>query len=208
MRLKEFINESYELDELNDLIHRNCKPYLSLIGTHKPIMRGMEYVDDDLGIKNVRKDRRPLGMQKADANILNDWLEKNGHCRRDRSVLCSYNDSNVSNFGVVYYIFPIGSFRYSWVESRDINGSYSATGWDGNSVEAWIDSQSGEPSKISKSILSRMKIPFEKYFHTDEGFSEMMNNRYECWIECKQYYNAIMSLYSWEDKRLVKDEDI
>jgi len=207
VRLLDYINESsYELDNFNDLIHKDCRPYLSLIGNNNPIMRGMRTADR-LGIKDVRKDRRPLGMDKEDANVLNDWLQRKGHCRRDKSVLCSYDSETADNFGFVHYIFPIGSFRYSWIEARDINGSYNPTGWHGNTVEAWIADQKKESNIDDRLILSRLRMPFEHYFHTDEGYSEMMTKRYECWIECDKYYNAMIDIYSWEGGRLVRDEE-
>jgi phage-related protein len=94
MKFKQYLNEAgkaiTDINEFNDLVHKKCKPYLNLIKPlQHPFIKGMlpEY---DTGIKKVRQHRSPSGTDRIVFKRLNDWLQKNGHNRRDNSLITSY----------------------------------------------------------------------------------------------------------------------
>jgi hypothetical protein len=186
MRLKQHINETIDFDNINVLIHKNCKQYLKLIGHHKPLFRGMES-EPYIGIKDVRKDRKPYGMSSEEADYLNAWLQKNGHARRDQSVICTSDGDHVDIFGEPYYIFPLDHIaKYTWFHSPDMNMEGDA-GWDYNTIMAWKLTTNGEYI-VNSNILDRLKMPFEDFFTTNKEFNYAYDHGYEMWIDCDKYY--------------------
>ena len=90
MKFYNWINED-EIPHINEMIQRDCKPYLKLIDkiNGHVFTRSMDVATLDekkFGIKKVRKNRRPRGMGLVTFQDLNDWLEKNGHYIRNISV--------------------------------------------------------------------------------------------------------------------------
>ena len=193
MRLQQYINESeMSIEEINTLIHKKCKPYLKLIKGEYPLYRGMDTGYSLKGIKDVRTDRHSKGMSTNNFNILNSWLKKNGHAERSKSVI-STSDKNFADYhGTVHYIFPMGKFKYTYIEAKDLNIDYPNTGWDVDVIgyfEMGIDNE------------------VKDYFHTDKGFKIAYKNKYEIWFESKQYIYAD-TFYDWDISKevLVKNE--
>lgn len=210
MRLQQHISESRSkeipFDGINELIHKNCKKYLSLIKGREPLYRGMDN-EPSLGLKSVRKDRRPYGMTKLEAAHLNNWLEKDGHARRDRSIMATSNKDNVRMFGESYYVFPLDPIvKYTWVETADINLD-DDQGWHSMMVPAWIVLDGGIPKNTlmsddyAQKVTKNLKKPFEDHFHTNEGWKTAVKKEYEMWIECNEYYFARTDLFHWGYKK-------
>jgi hypothetical protein len=193
MRLRRHINESeeFDLDNINSLIHKNCKQYLRLISGKTPLLRGMksERLDDPfVGIKDVRKDRMPFGMSPTEANFLNDWLQKNGHARRDKSVICTSDKEHIEVFGDSYMIFPLDPIKkYTWLHSQDMNLD-GDVGWEWSTLMSWMKNEKGEATDIQKNTLSRLKMPFSDFFTTNNEFKYAYDRGYEIWIDCDKYY--------------------
>jgi len=208
MRLKQHINESQEeldLDNINTHIHKNCKQYLKLIGHRRPLLRGMsrDRLDDPyVGIKDVRKDRMPFGMSKEEANFLNAWLQKNGHARRDQSVMCTADSGHIETFGDPFMIFPLDPIKkYTWLHSQDMNIDGDA-GWEWATLMAWMKNEKGEATDVQKNTLSRLKMPFADFFTTNKEFNYAYNNGYEMWIDCDKYYYVLTGGWSkWDAVR-------
>ena len=185
MRLYKYINEKDVLDlnneigDMNDKIQENCGPYLKLIKGKDPLARGMKTTTDDTGVKQVRKDRESKGMSEDIFKEFNQWLEKNGHNRKDKSISVLSNPINLGMFagsGIIAYVFPIGKFSYTWIKATDVNMD-SKTGWDENAVEMYLRNDTDTTEK-----------GFENYFFTDKGFDKAYRAEWEIWINCDYYY--------------------
>lgn len=195
MRLSRYINEDIiddveKIHSFNESIHKKCKPYLNLIKGKRPLIRQM-YMDE-IGIKKVRQDRASRGMGSYQAAVLNNWLQENGHVRRDKSVICISRPH--LNFGRNYYIFPIGKFDYTFVESEDINFNDRDTGWYRDTVSDAIrlDFELSKPD---------LKKPFKDYFHTNKKFNMAYDLEYEMWIKCKEYYYIVE--WAWDENKQI-----
>jgi hypothetical protein len=212
MRLKQIIessadimgdSDSADIDDFNEVIQKECKPYLKLISQSKePLYRGIAGVyADSWGSKKTRTDRRTRMMNKIVADYLNGWLQKNGHARRDKAVICSPRDETLRLFGPSFYIFPAGKIKYTYVESEDINFVNSESGWGGTtSPDAfWGFHNDGPNAYMDDSTLRKMKQPFKNYFHSN-NFKKGYNKGYEFWIECSHYYFAPLDEFVWDDK--------
>ena len=215
MRLQHYINEGIDTDEdmindLNGILKNDCKPYLKLIKGKDPLYRGM-YIENtlgnqildttsrDVGIKNVRQDRNPKGTNKTTFKKMNTWLAGNQHNRRDDTVLCTTDDVWASGFASLYYIFPIGKISYTWIDSKDFNRNSKETGWRGGAPDMYMDND--ERSNPYNPVLSKLKKPFPKYFHTDTDFNTPYKKGYEIWIKCDSYYYVYVDLnIVWDEK--------
>jgi hypothetical protein len=211
MRLKQHINEAQgdefpSGDDINTAIHNDCKQYLKLIRGVYPMYRGM-YGEYNLGTKKVRKDRKPFGMSNNDASLLNKMLQKNGHARRDKSVMCTSNATHLELFGDPFFIFPKDKLKkYTWFEGKDINMDYDVTGWQEETIEAWIEvskptSQQDPHIAPYYRMLDKLKKPFEEHFYTNKGFKTAHRNGWEMWIECDEYYYASIFEFKWNKSR-------
>lgn len=216
MRYKKYLNESYvylpdEINKINKMIQSNCKEYLSLIKGIDPLFRGMTNIAKVFGIKDVRQDRKNHGnLTTSQYNRFNDWLEKNGHNRRDNTVICSSDTDWVSTFGMPYMIFPMGNISYTWMESKDFNVENGESGWQYNAAGRFIDYNPEYHNMFSKDkkdtsltfdtdYREHLRKPIKNYFHTDRGFKVGYRKEYEFWIKCKQY------VYVRDDDTIVWD---
>lgn len=151
MRLYRFINEreTFRFEILNpypvsvqnvaDIINKNCSKYLKET-KGKWFQRSMDIRSmkkGQVGIRKVRQNRKPQGMDQSVANDLNKWLVKNGHADRSKSVICS-RDSNPL-FGDGFWIFIEGNYKYTWADTQDLNMDYEPTFWYGTIIEDFIE---------------------------------------------------------------------
>lgn len=99
-----------------NFIKKNCKPYISENPNwmDNPMYRGIDDYDDVL-IKTIRTDRRPLDTDAFLHTIYNNALQKAGFTAiRTNSMFCTGRKSIANQYGSVYVIFPIGNFTYTW----------------------------------------------------------------------------------------------
>lgn len=190
MRLHNYITESDEdaLEKFNSVIQRSCKPYLKLVKGKDPLYRTMKR-GSFKGKQQVRKDRKPRGTSQALADNINKWLEKNGHNRRDQSLITTpnYNYARLLFSAPVFMVFPIGRFSYSWVPSKDWNSSDSE--WSVGSFRNYLLA----PDMLDDEYSSAIK--------TDKGFNDAYYNDYEIWFNCKEYYYIeIHPSWVWDQK--------
>lgn len=187
MRFGEYIKEAYRsMDIMTSMnaskrIHKDCKPYLKLLGKREPLRRGMNEGSQYGSIlfkKKVRKDRRARIGGANEAKFLNELLEKYGHIRRDKSVMA--NNRSTATFGQQYYIFPIGKFNYTWVRAEDWNFSYDKTGWRKPGT-GWRDSE----LEIEEDFKRQHDMD---NIVTNKGFNTAHKMEYEIWMDCKEYY--------------------
>ena len=185
MRLLNYLNEMKFIrlpdEDQIKLIKKDCKKYIRLTKKTGPFYRGLDEKPDrdEILIKDVRQDRQPLGTKPEAYIKLNNWLEKNGHTRRDKSVCVSTSKIRIQNFfGKAFKFFPIGNFDYTWIRSIDINMDDFTTDWNDREVEYFFGS--GNIAKTEKD--------FKSYFTTNKGIEKAHKNYYETWFNCKQYY--------------------
>jgi hypothetical protein len=208
--LTEMLKES-QLTEINKLIQENCKPYLRLIKGKYPLYRGMNYKnakwgDIWTGEMNVRTNRKPRSHIKISMfKIINKWLEKHKHNRRDNAVMCISDKTRVSSFGNAYNIFPVGKMSYTWIESRDFNVDNYDNGWESSMYRYISFIQAGQEAedRYNNDYRLRMSKPVLEYFHTDTDFDVAYKNGYEIWIKCKSYYyiNAQTIELEWDKNK-------
>ena len=203
MRLVKYLTEN-TTEDVFDVIKKNCKPYLTLLKGKVPLCRGIKInkrteSKDDLslfyGQKHVRKDRHPQGTPEEEFKILNKWLAKNKHARRDQSISVTADQERGDFFGSNSWIFPVGKFKYTWVKSKDFNHSnkfvnYYTTEYDlpidedyvtiSDFLKAWDKGKPMDSRGLKKADLSR-------FITTNKGFEEAYKKDYEIWIDCKEY---------------------
>ncbi|MCK5015584.1 MAG: hypothetical protein KAS32_00815 [Candidatus Peribacteraceae bacterium] len=206
MRLNDYIAEGtngtliQDVDLFNELIQRDCKRYLNIIaGVGEPLFRGMGNVGN-LGVRDVRKDRRSRLMTSEEVKFINTWLKANGHAQRSQSVFLSPDLKHVKTFGSeTYMIFPAGKIKYTWIDAKDMNFSDWNTGWHPRAVLAYRDQKKGIEPEFAHELNSLQK-PFSKYFHTNINFTKAYRGGYEMWIECDKYYYADADEFTYDSK--------
>ena len=68
-------------------------------------------------VKNVRSDRLPLDSDPKFHKILDDSFNRVfGFRARSNSVMATGDPDQASDYGVLYIIFPKGSFKFIWSE--------------------------------------------------------------------------------------------
>jgi hypothetical protein len=137
-------------------------------------------------------------MNAYTADIFNEWLEQEGHIRRDSAVIASSKPGPSTMFGMNNYIFPIGKFNYTWVRAKDVNINDGKTGWYESAVENFLI----DPEGFDTDYKVKLPKPFHTYFTTNKGISEAYDNNYEIWFNCKAYYFAKINKYVWLEKKL------
>jgi hypothetical protein len=158
-----------------------------------PLKRGMDAGICWMGIKDVRKSRKPRGMKASSAKKLNEWLVSNGHNDRSKSVIATSGNTNM--FGVEYFIFPMGNFSYTWIDSKDINYDDERTGWNSWAIKRYLDDPDGFDA-----YSRRLDKPFKDSFHTDKEIDIAYRREYEIWIDCKKYLFIRTRLFGWDMK--------
>jgi hypothetical protein len=199
MKFYHFLNEQqYTIDEINNLIQTDCKYYLSLINHGAIFTRALSSpVSFPFLKKQTRQDRKPKGMPSSVAKKFNEWLKENNHLPRHNAVIASsYDNSIKTNFGNNYYIFPIGKFNFTYVETEDINENDRRTGWYDYSVDDYMSHKKND-----------LPNPFEQYFHTNKKIHIAYDQKYEIWFDCKEYYLASIAYYDWNKKTHILVEE-
>jgi hypothetical protein len=214
MRLNNYITEeTKKLDELEPdqfvkLIARNCKKYLKLLGNNHPLYKGLSLSGSLAGMKEVRQDRHSMGTSTVTYKYVNKWLGKKGWPRRDKSVICTANESYAYDFGGAVMIFPFDmNYGYAWIEARDFNDwsfvddkSKMPTSWDIGTLEHIIEYSAQEER------FERADKYLEAFVHANKGFREAYGNMYEIWFNCKQYYYLnLNSMNQYIEKEFKKE---
>lgn len=162
-----------------EMIFNNCKFYLNLVKKIGPFNRAFnKKIEKDEILKIKTRNRNSLFMINNTFDNFNNWLDKNGHVKRDLSVSFSTRSATLRNFGHVYYFFPIGKFNYTWVKTLDINMPDLKSNWRSDEVILFLNKQKN----------SKTENEFSSYFVTNKNIEKAHKNRYEVWCDCKKYY--------------------
>lgn len=220
--LNESIYFTKDASEAASLVVRDCVPFLKESDfqitpsgvIRNGLYRGIDSASliSDLGymlkIPGRNKDRTPKDTSEELHAILNDYLQKEfGIPYRSRAVFCSNSPLQASNYGLIYLIFPIGSFDY--VYSEKISDAFIA-----------LDRQKvGELPRLMQEIKQEMNVTYpreissskefdfkawyslvkkwleEKHPYTDTNLSSILakENSTEIMLHCKEYYAVLHS---------------
>lgn len=195
MRLTRYLTEqklNIPPEKVARILKAECRPYINLCKREgiDRFYRGMGYqLPKTFGSKKVRKDRISKGMTQETFVILNDWLQKNGHVRRDKSISATTNIGHASFFGTSTIIYPVGKFRYTWIEAEDINYPDNRTKWDPEKLYRALDISVPHWDEWRiKQTDEQIKKDFPKYFKTNSGIKIPWKRKFEIWFECNEYY--------------------
>lgn len=151
-------------------VKESCDPWLRACG-RRTVWRGMR--DKTLNkwfTFNVRTNRRPMDSSNREQEDWNRKLNDDGcTAQRHNSLFVSGDSSFAHGYGIVYAVFPVGPFYYSWSNQfRDASG-HESYAWheasvfkcdDGSLIEA-IDSG----NEIMIKCRSAICIPTYTYYH-------------------------------------------
>jgi len=106
-------------------VKKNCQPYLRTIKKNKKLFlfRGMSGRHDSIGLKTVRKNRRPLDTDEYVHDMVNGVMEDLfGWKVRSEGIFVTGNPAQASRYGSINIVFPVGKYEYLW--SEEANDSY------------------------------------------------------------------------------------
>lgn len=122
-----------------NFIKKNCQQYIQ----ENPewmtslMYRGIQInSDDDIVVKSIRSDRRPLDTNHFLHELYNDALKNAGFtATRSNSMFCTGSKITANQYGMVCVVFPIGNFSYTWSSTYpDLTNSTSHIMRDGGFV--------------------------------------------------------------------------
>jgi len=190
MRFKKY-NDSGELLYFLNKVKKECKPYLKLLSGRTPLYRSMNRIIVNMGQKNVRKNRIPMGTPSNVFPKINKWLQENGHVRRDRCVIARSEKNYL--FGRPYIIFPISRINYTWVSAVDWNED-DVSGWNPYTLEDYFIHPNKETERFLKTHIT-----------TNKGFNIVYNKAYEIWFDCDKYYYMDYELWEINEDFIIKE---
>jgi hypothetical protein len=117
MRLFELTDQVPTRDNLEAFIEKNCVPFLKQNPNYEnlPLYRGIN-VDKDIMISpGSMVDRKPkdtpVPIHKA---FVTAFKQAGIHANRSNSIFCTGDSFQASQYGVIYEVYPIGNFIFSW----------------------------------------------------------------------------------------------
>ena len=181
-----------EFDMSDDLVNitlsikQNCKPYLR--ENYSPILdlplyRGVK-TNKAVFKRDVRlENRKPLDNREVVHQGLNDVFKERFGEEFRNSLFATGDITEASNYGNVYYIFPIGEFSYLW--SPDVYDIYGE----------WLEMELENARPIE--FINNMRK--KEWKHNTELLKAIRSGR-EIMIRCKSYY-GVTDKISLDNKR-------
>lgn len=121
MRLKQYINEAKSVDEIYEILSKDCKPFINDFLKRKKtfLWRGTNKRIDSIQKITPRKDRKPRDMPKELHKFLDNVFKDNfGWYVRSEGVFVASDRYFAEDFsdtgGDAYLFFPIGRYDYIW----------------------------------------------------------------------------------------------
>lgn len=143
-------------------IQKKCQPFIEQ-SEGLPIYRG--YGGNMLARKReieVRKDRRPRDSAKISHELMDEYFqEKFGANVRSAGLFATGDKQTAVPYGKVYYVFPVGDFKFVWGElnGKPINDSL---GISSDIKSAVSGKDKSEHAAIAKEIMDKIT------WHTDD----------------------------------------
>jgi|WetSurMetagenome_2_1015567.scaffolds.fasta_scaffold01454_2 hypothetical protein len=170
------LNRDMILKKLKE-IQEKCGYYIKLLKSNHidlPFCRGSKgawYQE-----KTTRIDRRSRGMIQKLADELNKILQQYGHAPRNKSIMATSDINHASVFGSIFYFFPIGPFKYTWIKCIDLNFTNLEEDLF-NYVN--IENEPDRKRNLEKEIVSN--------FYTNKSINIPYQYEYEIWFDCSKY---------------------
>lgn len=199
MKFYQFLDEAKSAKKENqEKIVKDCRPYLKLLEKHNiptPFYRGISKSNagDIFLKKSVRKNRVPKAINKQVFEEINEMLDEEGYARRDESVIATAWINWTEIFGVPYMMFPIGSFKYSFVDTFDFNSLKNKKGIS-EELEGFLrgsykeDGETFEFDDFSDDFIENALDELKKYIFKNKGIKISYQKGYEIWFNCDNYY--------------------
>ena len=200
MRLTHYITESTEIDKIVAKVKKDCKPFFKKMGSSGELLyRGSKRSGVDLIQKiTPRKTRQPLDTERS----LHDYLDKlfkkyHGWKARSEAVFVTPKFMLARNFGKVYFVFPIGDFKFLYnpnaedlvdiLEPLHIHVSADADPVERRENPYWprtwsLEDEVAEATHKQKQLLSVIKA------YRKTNLSLAAGKDAEIMLNCKSYY--------------------
>jgi len=183
--LKEESDERERSDLIND-IHDKCNKFLKL-SLGLPLYRGKKgYSIEKYKIITSRTDRTPVDMPIEYHELLDEQFESEfGWKARSEGVFATHDFRQANAYGMVYFFFPIGDFKYIW--SPKIRDLYIH-------LDQIADGEM-ERAKSTINIERVMKSSIEDIVDTyiDNKFMSAIKSEHEITFKCNSYYMVHMA---------------
>jgi len=191
---KEFLKEYAEPDELKryiELIKRDCQPYLQQakpFDSYTQLLRGMGGRNDNFLKKQIRlENRKPKDIPQELHNRINQYFEQHYGASFRNALFTSSDYIQAENYGNVYYIFPIGDFKFLW--SPDIEDLFMMY----DEYRPWFRPGSDVPQEEQD---RRTQEAMDEFFKKDilggkwynSNLSAGIDSGNEVMIRAKEYY--------------------
>ena len=194
MRLKQYLNEEYNLDDIDEIItilKKDCKLYINDVQRyyHNNFLFSGRKSNAFFAKKKVRKNRKPKDTPIEIHDLMDDWFYKKFGIRfRSNSFFGSFEESTVTLYGKPFIIFPIG--KYSAISSPVVNDVYSEIEEETyDTLGKYIDLES-EWKGLSDTDKEKILITVEEILNKADY--KDIRKRYvrlpEVMIHCKEYY--------------------
>ncbi len=118
MRFINYLNEN--VDELVELLKRDCQPYLKQFKRTKTLFySGRSYNKQNpmgpYGLKKIRKDRKPKDIPEDVHNIIDSEFQKRHGVRpRSESIFTFTNPLKTEGYGKPHVVIPKDNFQSWW----------------------------------------------------------------------------------------------
>jgi len=185
MRLQQFIFESKDItiDDIKQ-IKKECAEYFyesRFINRNYPMYRRMKRKIRTYDIIIPRKNRKPLDTPKEIHDKFDELFKKEfGWKVRSEGVFCS-GDAPSSAYGDLYYIFPIGKFKYVWSpDIRDLTVELEHFG-------ILYASPDGHYEKTDRKDIDEI-LPQLVSTYKDDDLQAALRSGNEISLKCKKYY--------------------
>jgi hypothetical protein len=170
-----------EIKYIIDKIYDSCEDFLHLVKPFKGIFlhgsQKHEIIDSPfLYKKNVKKNAETnMVMTLKRAEKLNDYLVKHGHCKRDSSIFGTSEPTYASYFGKMFYLLPIGDFKYTFCKASDFNFYWT---YDKDFRDSAHD--------IINGVVTHKLL--KNFFVSNKDIDVAHERGYEIWFDCKECY--------------------
>lgn len=164
---QQFLNESMKLTDdaikkFISLANSKCNKYL-MAARGQYCYRGMEGQKEAFANKKVRKDRKPLDMEKKMSARLDDaFNEVFGIRARSQCLFVTGNENLTLRYGPAYIVFPIGKIQWIWSKRiKDLfNVSYKNEygDFDEDDLEYWVKENYTKNQSLDKAIKAGHEI--------------------------------------------------
>jgi len=185
MKFKQFLlTEDKSFNDVIRLIEKNCQPYVKdFIKADQPTQffyRGYEGKVNDIVMKTVRKNRKPLDTPIELHNALNKAFKKKfGVNLRSESLFVTNNNNIALDYGPIYMVFPIGKYSIYWSEKiRDLYVYFN----DNHNLIQWLKHTEKVNKEAELAVKTYVKGNLKKKLNDGKVYSN------EVMLLCDKYY--------------------